>query len=384
MASLTKDAHTPPKSPYWIACYDGIGHDGKVQRFKRSTKTTDRKLAQDIANKWEAAEKLAGKGRLTESYFRKVCSDIYERVIGEPLHFRSCHAFLTEWLAARKAEIDQKTFARYERVIRAVLEFLGSKAQRQLREITPVDVRKFRDKLATSGRTANTVNGLMNVLRMAFKSAHDAGYVEVNPCAQVKMLKNARSGVKDVFTEPQIAALIKAAPHDDWRGLILCGYLTGLRLSDCAQLQWSNVDLDKGLITSQTRKTGKVVHVPLHPTLATWLCKQTRGIGKAQVFRSLAGTRQSKISEQFSVIVKRAGIRGRLLHTASGAGHNVSSLTFHSLRHSFNSAMANAGVALEVRQKLTGHASAQMNAQYTHHELAPLRAAIGVIPSIKI
>jgi hypothetical protein len=32
----------------------------------------------------------------------------------------------------------------------------------------------------------------------------------------------------------------------------------------------------------------------------------------------------------------------------------------------------------------TGHARREMNAIYTHHELAPLRAAIGVIPSIKI
>ena len=44
--------------------------------------------------------------------------------------------------------------------------------------------------------------------------------------------------------------------------------------------------------------------------------------------------------------------------------------------------MANAGVSSEVRQKLTGHASAKMNAQYTHHELEELRAAVSVIPRI--
>jgi integrase len=224
-----------------------------------------------MAGEWAQLAKAGRAGRLTEAQCRSVIADIYERAVGAPLHFRSCREFLLEWLEARKAEIDQKTFARFERAIRGVLEFLGSKAQRQLREISPVDVRKFRDKLGTSGRTANTVNGLMNVLRMAFKSAHDAGYVEVNPCATVKALKNATNGVKDVFTERQIADLIKAAPHEDWRGLILCGYLTGLRLSDCKAMQWSSVDLDAGLITLQTSKTGKVVNVPLHPRLATWL-----------------------------------------------------------------------------------------------------------------
>jgi len=44
--------------------------------------------------------------------------------------------------------------------------------------------------------------------------------------------------------------------------------------------------------------------------------------------------------------------------------------------------MANAGVSQEIRQKLTGHATAQMNGQSTHHELEALRAAVSVIPSI--
>lgn len=64
-------------------------------------------------------------------------------------------------------------------------------------------------------------------------------------------------------------------------------------------------------------------------------------------------------------------------------GHRpFSKLTFHSLRHSFNSALANAGVAQEVRMKLTGHTSADMNAKYTHHELDLLKAAIGKLPSV--
>jgi integrase len=44
--------------------------------------------------------------------------------------------------------------------------------------------------------------------------------------------------------------------------------------------------------------------------------------------------------------------------------------------------MANAGVSQEIRQKLTGHASAEMNTIYTHHVLEPLRAAIARIPAV--
>jgi hypothetical protein len=52
------------------------------------------------------------------------------------------------------------------------------------------------------------------------------------------------------------------------------------------------------------------------------------------------------------------------------------------LRHSFNSALANAGISQEVRMKLTGHSTASINTQYTHHELAPLRSAIERLPSV--
>jgi integrase len=72
----------------------------------------------------------------------------------------------------------------------------------------------------------------------------------------------------------------------------------------------------------------------------------------------------------------------RLNSEANGEGRSQSSLSFHSLRHGFVSAMANAGVSSEIRQKLTGHVSAQMNAQYTHHEIEELRAAVSVIPRI--
>jgi hypothetical protein len=76
-------------------------------------------------------------------------------------------------------------------------------------------------------------------------------------------------------------------------------------------------------------------------------------------------------------LMKRAGIDDGLARKKDGKfGRNVSRLSFHSLRHSFNSAMANADVPLEIRQKLTGHASQDMNKQYTQLELETVRRAV--------
>ena len=388
MASITKDAHQPPKSPFWIACFNGVGSDGRVRRFKRSTKTTDRKLAQKMADEWEALEKLAGEKRLAESQCRKVIAQMYERTVGEPLHFKTAREYLTEWVESKKNETELRAWLKYDQIVTDFLAHIGVKADRLLREITPADIRSYRDALKRKGLAAPTVNHAVKILRMPFKAAHDAGYIDINPNTKntVRPVKDeARNVEKDVFTREQLSELVKAAPSEDWTGAILCGYYTGLRLRDIADLQWSAVDLERRIVKVTTRKTGKTVTVPIHPQFAAWLDKQTRGIGKAPVFPTLAGKAgggKSGLSMAFRRIMEGAKIKGRLLREANGVGRSQSSLSFHSLRHGFVSAMANAGVAQELRQKLTGHASAEMNAQYTHHELESLRAAVSVIPSI--
>ena len=388
MASITKDTHQPPKSPFWIACFNGVGTDGKVRRLKRSTKTTDRRLAQRLADEWEQLEKSAGEGRLTESQCRKVVAQMYERTVGEPLHFRTTREYLAEWVESKKSETELRAYWKYGQIVDEFLNHVGAKADRLLREITPIDIRSWRDALKRKGLAAPTVNHAIKILRMPFKGAHDSGYIEINPCTKnsVRPVRDeARNVEKDAFTPDQLEALIKAAKSEDWKGAILCGAYTGLRLRDVADLQWGAINWEEQKITVTTRKTRKDVTVPIHLRFASWLKKQTRGIGKAPVFPTLAGksgSGKSGLSMAFKRIMESAGIKGRLLREANGAGRSQSSLSFHSLRHTFNAALANAGVAVEIRQKLTGHASAEMNAQYTHHELEALRAAVSVIPSI--
>ena len=79
----------------------------------------------------------------------------------------------------------------------------------------------------------------------------------------------------------------------------------------------------------------------------------------------------------------RAGIDAGIDRQKTGdAGRNVSSLSFHSLRHSFTSALANAGVPADVRKKLTGHADAKSHATYSHHELETIRGAVEKIAAL--
>ena len=112
---------------------------------------------------------------------------------------------------------------------------------------------------------------------------------------------------------------------------------------------------------------GSVVH---------WLAESSNPPGMA---RKGPGGRHG-LSEGFKRIMRKAGLD---LQVVQGGGRRkLARRTFHSLRHSFTSALANAGVPEEVRMKLTGHSSKDVHRGYTHHELETLRQAIGTIPSI--
>ncbi|MBP8258770.1 MAG: site-specific integrase [Verrucomicrobia bacterium] len=377
MASLTRKS----RSPYWFACF--TKPDGT--RTKISTKQTNRQKALAVALKWEEASRRARRGLLTEIQARNVISDIMEQTSGEALMFYTAEDWLRDWLAGKQQTKASATVERYRHVVSEFIAHLGKRAQLNLAQITPKDVRTFRDGELARGKSAKTCNLAVKTVSAALNAAHRQGYIPSNPASAVESLPHEASS-KGTFTPEQVATLVAAAPSTDWRGAIVFAYFTGARLRDVSNMHWEAVDLAGRVVSFTPQKTKRTVTVPLHPQLEEVLI----GIAgqdnpHAFLFTSLAGQRTGGahgLSRQFAGIMERAGIRASIARPRKGEGRAVSHLSFHSLRHSFNSAMANQGVAQEVRQKLTGHASPEMNKLYTHHEVEALRAAINVIPAI--
>ena len=101
--------------------------------------------------KWAQIAKAARDKRLTESQCRNVIAEMYERTIGEPLHFRTARAYLLEWLENTKGDVELRSYWRYYQTIHEFLAHLGAKAERLLREISPADIRSWRDALKRKG-----------------------------------------------------------------------------------------------------------------------------------------------------------------------------------------------------------------------------------------
>ena len=189
---------------------------------------------------------------------------------------------------------------------------------------------------------------------------------------------------KGVFTPADVGKLIAVA-DEDWSGLILAGFYTGARLGDLSRLKQQDIDRKRLSLRFGQAKTKQFIEIPLHPELEKWLLSRPESKPDNPVFTSLCGTSISGVSGlsmRFKALMEKAGIVVAVTRKSGTKGRNRSSLSFHSLRHSFNSAMANAGVSQELRQRLTGHASKAINDRYTHTELETLRKAVELVPTI--
>ena len=393
MPSLRKDAKG--RSPYWIACYTAA--DGR--RLQKSTKQRDRKAALEIALALEQAEKLAGRGMLTETRTRELLAEVLERATGDTLPFHTAEGFLRNWLRGKEVSKAANTHRNYTQTVDRFIAQLGGRAKLSIAAITAKDVSTFRDTEIASGKNPNSVRFAVKNLRVPFNAARRQGIISTNPAEAVDLPEASKGEdggrtAKHVFTPEQIEALLNAATaHEhgrpvfddgkDWQGAILFAYFTGARIADTANITWNAIDLPGKKIKFRPQKTGQEVTIPIHPELEAHLLElPAPDTGRAFVFPKLAGKTTGRLSTRFGLVMKRANIANPVLTAAKGqSGRTVYALSFHSLRHSCNSAMANAGISQEVRKKLTGHTSDAMNAHYTHHELAQLRAAIAVIPS---
>jgi integrase len=385
MSSLHKDPRN--KSPYWYCAYRLA--DGR--RAFRSTGKTKKSEAWIVCQSFSEMEGKVAEGDSSANQLMKVVNATLKRLGQEPVYRPSVKQWFERWLKTEEGAVSAGTLERYSQIATSFLASLGPKASGRLSAISTDDVIKFRDQLQSGGRTPQTVNQVVRkILKRPFRIALEEGLIERNPVAAVRILQGS-TAEKGVFTPSQVMWLVDQAERD-WKGLILAGFYTGGRLKDLATLKWENVDLDQKTINfSQGKTEGKSskakVTIPIHPELEEYLLSlPSSDSPKAPIFPELhkkPGSGKSGLSMAFKRIMARAGIDGGVLRERLGAaGRNLSALSFHSLRHSFNSALANSGVSQELRQKLTGHASVEMNRLYTHTELETLRNAVTSLPRL--
>lgn len=382
MASIRKQKST------WFACITLA--DGT--RTQLSTRVKDqgspkeraeaRRLAQSVADEMEQT----GRGNRTETALRKSVESLFNRINSKRIEFTKVGVFFNDWLERVKLRKSSGTHTRYKQVAEEFLAHLGKRSENYLEDIKATDLQGYFDSCLKAGKKPQSVKKEAKILNIPFQLALRQGLVSGNPVPGSD-IPEAEGESKSPFTVKQVQEIILQA-KDDWLTAVFLGAYIGARLSDCVNLTWSNVDLEKRFVSYEPAKTRlhkKKVWCPIHPSLeAHLLTLPSADSAKKHLCPKLAGRYtggNTGLSCEFEKLIGKANIPNDPVGETKGKGRVFKPYGFHSFRHTFKTLIVNAGVDPILADILTGHAKKTVSETYIHRSPELLRGAVEKLPA---
>ncbi len=288
-------------------------------------------------------------GKITPAAAKKICSaKAAELAHGVQILPRGPLAkdffeFYIEWYAA-----EHPTTAR--RLKSELKAFLAKFGDRPLTAIKPTEIESWKvARLKT--HAPETVGKELRRVKAALRRGIEWKELSVDPSAPVKAPRGVKDAAVDFYTQPQIAALLKANPERAplWSLAVNTGLRRG-ELSRATQADVATYGKKKRLrvesIPDETgagrTKSGKWREVPLNADALKAI--------KSLPDKLAGGVHADTLSDWFAIDAKDAGIAG----------------TLHRLRHTFCAHLAMAGVPLRRIQILAGHSDYKVTERYAH------------------
>ena len=325
---------------WWMSVSQG----GK--RIRRSTGTSDKKLAEKI--------------------YAKVKTQLVE---GKWFNFgesriRTLKELVDRYLKERSALKSPSSFRRDKVVFKHVLGFFGDCLLADVTAKAANDYKGMRLRQVDGQTVKKEVATLRNVLNVAVKEWE---WLQDNPVSRVSLPKDPPGRVR-FLTREEIDRLIDCAGN--WfRPVIIVAAHTGLRVGNIISLTWEKVDLFKRLIvfSASEMKNNEPLCIPINNTLFETFkdLQKVRHLNSNLVFvRNGKPLYQRLIGKALKNACRQAGI---------------TDFRFHDLRHTFASMLVEGGVDLYTVQRLLGHKDGKMTQRYAHLTQSRLINAVKVL-----
>ncbi|MBN2640787.1 MAG: site-specific integrase [Victivallales bacterium] len=234
-----------------------------------------------------------------------------------------------------------------------------------------------------------TFNAILNTVRLVYKTLEK----DNNPFLLIRK-RSEDTNTRNEFDIDQLEKIFQIIDNkgihlmhrDEIRILFFLGAFTGLRFKDCCLMKWRNIDLTTGIIRvipEKTKKNKNFVNVPIHNRLM----EQLKAALEWKINEFVLPECAKRYSYNQSGLYKDTK---RVIDYSMWAEPqkdrrppSMPGYTFHSLRHTFVSICANAGVPLSVVQEIVGHGNPAMTKYYTHVGTESLRKAVNTLPGSK-
>jgi integrase len=239
---------------------------------------------------------------------------------------------------------------------------------KRLNGITPTLLEDAQRALLAEELASQTVLHYMKFLRHVLNKAVRDGKLERNPFVQVALAKAIGGKTRFLSSEEETKLLKALGPiHGQWARLAT---LTGLRLSEQFGLRWADVDLDRGVLTLPTTKTGTVQYAFLNAEAKGIL----RGIQITQMHQGGCGVWVFP-SDNPATHLDQRNVYSRIFRPAVTEA-KLEAVTWHTLRHTFASRLAMSGQAEGTIAALLRHSTTTLVRRYAHLSPSHLKAAV--------
>lgn len=234
-----------------------------------------------------------------------------------------------------------------------VMDWLAGIDGLALSKIDTPTVMKIRDK-AFKKHKRRFANYVLAVLSLMFNWGIPRGLATGNPAEKAEKIAKPRGSreVNRAWRSVELQAVLTVMPTELRVAVALSAY-AGIRQGDVIKLPWSAYDGD--VIASRATKTDEPIWVPAHRDLRAILDGMERRGATIVV-----GARGQPFTGD--------GFRARffkVIRTLQEKGEVGQGLTFHGLRHTAATMLADAGCDNRDIQAITGHKTEAMVARYT-------------------
>lgn len=236
-----------------------------------------------------------------------------------------------------------------------IFDFLQKLDDLPISNFTPPRCIAIRNK-AFKKHKRRFANYVTSVLSLVFNWGIPNGYCTINPCGKIKPIRPSREEQQRPANRPWSASelnavLDNAEPHI--KLAVALGAFTSFREGDVMRLPWSAYD---GTIIAWTHtKNNAPVFIPVHSRL-----KEILDTAEVKSPIMVIGKRGKPYTE--------SGFRAvffRMIRKLTDQGKIEPGLTFHGLRHSIATALAEEGADNRTIMAITGHKNDASVARYT-------------------
>ena len=365
------------------------------KRVSKSTGTRDRTEAEQFAKRFLAPYVKDDAARTFENIQAAVMTErqLAEMREAEGPQMKLADAWSAYEASPYRRDLSPSTLEGKKQVCRVFVEYMNKVFPEvvEVRHLTRFHTERYLDYMRKE-HSASTYNNRLCVLREIHRNIMEKAAAKSNPWEGFPLRADDSHSRRELTIE-ELARIVDMANREgqDWRTLFGIAMYTGMRLGDCCKLTWSEVDIVRSIIQKVPEKTkkyrkGRPVTIPIHKVLADLLMQipveQRTGYVLPVIGEKAASGPNGMgwIHHRINKIFKNAGIVMSV--TVEGRKHKVPEASFHSLRHTFVSMSANAGVPLHIVQAIVGHESTAMTRHYYHENAAALAQAVEAIPSI--